>query len=66
MSKEYEMGLGAIIALLGMIFLLVANYNRRTARRSPRVTPAQAFLARWGALAAFGLLAVGLLLLLKK
>ena len=66
MSKEYEMGLGAIIALVGMIFLLVANFNRRAARRSPRVTPAQAFLARWGAIAAFGFLAVGLLLLLKK
>ncbi|MGQ9920629.1 MAG: hypothetical protein ACUVRZ_04790 [Desulfobacca sp.] len=66
MGKDYEMGLGAIIALVGMIFLLIANFNRRAARRRPRVTPAQTFLAHWGAIAAFGFLAVGLLLLLKK
>ncbi len=66
MGKEYEMGLGAIIALVGMIFLLISNFNRRAARRSPRATPVQVFLGRWGAIAAFSLIAVGLLLLLKK
>ncbi len=66
MEKEYEMGIGAIIALIGMIVLLVANFNRRAARRRPRVTPIQGFFSRWGPIAAFGLIAVGLLLLLRK
>lgn len=66
MDNNYELGLGAIIALMGMILLLVANFNRRAARRRPRETPAQGLLSRWGAIIAFGLIALGLVLLLKK
>lgn len=64
--KQYEMGIGAIIALVGMIVLLVANFHRRAARRRPRLTGFPLFFHRWGALIAFGLMALGLLLLLKK
>ncbi len=65
MGKEYDVGLGAILALLGMILLLVANFNRRAVRRRG-ASVSQILLARWGAVAAFCLLGLGLVFLLRR
>jgi hypothetical protein len=58
--------LGAIIALIGMVLLLVVNLNRRAARRRKIWTKTDVFLQKWGSLGAYGLIAVGLLFLLRR
>lgn len=58
--------LGAGLALLGMILLLVANVNRQAARRRKRWTPRDIFIQRWVTLAAYTLIAFGLLFFLRR
>ncbi len=58
--------LGSIIALLGMILLLLVNFNRRAARRRKIWTKTDVFLQKWGSVGAYGLIAVGLLLVLRR
>ena len=58
--------LGSIIALIGMVLLLVVNLNRRAARRRRMWTRTDVLLQKWGSLGAYGLIAVGLLLLLRR
>ncbi len=58
--------LGSVIALIGMIMLLIANLNRRTARRRKVWTRTDVIVQKWGTLAAYALIAVGLMLLLGR
>ncbi len=57
---------GSVIALIGMILLLMANLNRRAARRRTIWTKTDVVVQKWGALAAYALIAVGLLFLLRR
>jgi hypothetical protein len=57
---------GSIIALLGMVLLLLVNLNRRSARRRPIWTRTDMVVQKWGALAAYALIALGLLFLLRR
>lgn len=66
MQTEQGMGLGALLALAGMILLLVANFQRRAGRRRPRGAAPPGLIARWGGIVAFGLMALGLLFMLRK
>jgi hypothetical protein len=58
--------LGSVIALIGMILLLITNLNRRAARRRQNWTRTDVAMQKWGALAAYALIAVGLLFLLRR
>ncbi len=58
--------LGSIIALVGMVLLLLVNLNRRAARRRKMWTKTDVLLQKWGSLGAYGLIAVGLLLVLRR
>jgi hypothetical protein len=62
---EYSQ-LGAVIALMGLVLLLFTNLNRRAARRRHIWTPTDVFIQKWGSLAAYALIAVGLLFLLRR
>ncbi len=66
MQTEQGMGLGALLALMGMILLLVANFQRRAGRRRPRGAAPPGLIARWGGIVALGLIALGLFLMIKK
>jgi hypothetical protein len=57
---------GSMLALIGMIMLLAANLNRRTARRRKVWTKTDVAVQQWGTLAAYALIAVGLMLLLGR
>jgi hypothetical protein len=58
--------LGSVIALIGMILLLMANLNRRAARRRKVWTKTDVAIQRWATLVAYALIAIGLLLLLGR
>jgi hypothetical protein len=58
--------LGSIFALIGMILLLMVNLNRRAARQRRIWTKTDVIIQKWGALAAYALIAVGLLFLLRR
>lgn len=58
--------LGSTIALIGMVLLLMVNLNRRAARRRQLWTRTDVFLQKWGSLAAYGLIALGLLLAIRR
>jgi hypothetical protein len=58
--------LGTVAALIGMILLLCTNLNRRAARGRKIWTRTDVLIQRWGSLAAYALIAVGLLLLLRR
>ncbi len=58
--------LGAGLALLGLILLVLANLNRQAARRRKQWTARDIFIQRWGTLAAYTLLAFGLLFFLRR
>jgi len=57
-------GLGQLLALVGLIFLLLTGMGRQRARRQQQ-TPSPTFQLwqKWGSIAAFGLILVGLLLM---
>jgi hypothetical protein len=57
---------GSVIALLGMILLLLANLNRRAARKRKVWSSRDIFLQKWGVLAAYALIGFGLMLLLRR
>ena len=57
---------GSVIALLGMILLLLANLNRRSARKRRVWTSRDVFIQKWVALAAYALIGLGLMLLLRR
>lgn len=58
--------LGSIIILIGMVLLLVVNLNRRAARQRKIWTRTDVLLQKWGSLGAYALIAVGLLLVLRR
>ena len=58
--------LGSVFALIGMILLLMTNLNRRAARRRKIWTRTDVLLQKWGSLAAYALIALGLLFLLRR
>jgi hypothetical protein len=58
--------LGSVIALIGMILLLMANLNRRAARRRKVWTRTDVAIQKWATLVAYALIAIGLLLLLGR
>lgn len=62
---EYS-SFGSILALVGMVLLLLVNLNRRSARRRKIWTRTDILLQKWGSLVAYGLIALGLLLLLRR
>lgn len=57
-------GLGQVLALVGLIFLLLTGMGRQRVRRQ-QLTPSPAFQLwqRWGSIAALALILVGLLLM---
>jgi hypothetical protein len=57
-------GVGQLMALVGLIFLLLTGMGRQRARRQQQ-KPSPAFQAwqRWGSLAAFALIFIGLVLM---
>lgn len=57
---------GAALALIGMVLLLVANLNRQAIRRRRQWTSRDIFIQRWGTLAAYTLIAFGLLFFLRR
>jgi hypothetical protein len=57
---------GSMAALIGMILLLITNLNRRAARQRKIWTRTDVNIQKWGSLAAYALIAVGLLLLLRR
>lgn len=57
---------GSLFALIGMILLLVINLTRRSARQKKSWTKTDVVIQKWGALAAYALIAMGLLLLLRR
>ncbi|AEB08193.1 hypothetical protein [Desulfobacca acetoxidans] len=58
--------LGSLLALIGMILLLVVNFNRRSARRRRVWTGTDIAVQKYGSLVAYAILALGLLLLLGR
>lgn len=64
-SMEYSR-IGSVIALLGMIMLLLANLNRRAARRRKVWSSRDIFIQRWVTLVAYALIGLGLMLLLRR
>ena len=58
--------IGSVIALLGMILLLLANLNRRAARKRKIWNTRDIFLQKWGVLVAYALIGLGLMLLLRR
>ncbi|MFW6122825.1 MAG: hypothetical protein ACOC6L_01145 [Thermodesulfobacteriota bacterium] len=57
-------GLGQLLALVGLIFLLLTGMSRQRARRQQQTrSPAYQRWQQWGSIAAFGLILVGLLLM---
>ncbi len=58
--------LGAVVALLGMVLLLLVNFNRRSARRRKIWTRTDVLIQKWGSLAAYALIALGLLVSLRR
>lgn len=62
---EYSQ-LGTALALLGMILLIIANLNRRAARGRKIWTRTDVLIQKWVPLAAYTLIALGLLLLLRR
>jgi hypothetical protein len=57
---------GAVVALIGMVLLLITNLNRRRARQRKIWTRTDVVIQKWGALAAYALIAAGLLFLLRR
>jgi hypothetical protein len=57
---------GSVIALIGMILLLITILNRRAARQRRVWTRIDVVVQKWGSLAAYALIAVGLLFLLRR
>jgi hypothetical protein len=57
-------GLGQLLALAGLIFLLLTGMSRQRARRQQQ-TPSPSFQRwqQWGSIAAFGLIIAGLLIM---
>lgn len=64
-TMEYSR-FGSLFALIGMILLLVINLTRRSARQKKSWTKTDVVIQKWGALAAYALIAMGLLLLLRR
>ncbi|MBM4288946.1 MAG: hypothetical protein FJ135_12545 [Deltaproteobacteria bacterium] len=58
--------LGSLIALIGMILLLFINLKRQAARRRKVWTRTDVALQKWGSLAAYALIALGLMLLFRR
>lgn len=58
--------LGAVVALLGMFLLLFVNFKRRSARRRRVWTRTDVLIQKWGSLAAYALIALGLLAALRQ
>ena len=57
-------GLGQLLALVGLIFLLLTGMSRQRARRQQQTTsPASQLWQKWGSIAAFGLILAGLLIM---
>lgn len=49
-----------------MVLLLTVNLNRRAARKRKIWTKTDVLLQKWGGLGAYALIAIGLLLLLRR
>jgi hypothetical protein len=58
--------LGSILAIIGMALMLMVNLNRGAARKRQVWTRTDMLLQKWGSLAAYALIAFGLLFLLKR
>lgn len=59
--------IGQLLALFGMILLMVTSLQRQSARRrKTRLSPQALVWQKWGSLAAYALILVGLYLMLGQ
>jgi len=60
-----KIGLGQVLALLGLILLLLIGLGRQRARGQKRPSPGFQRWQQWGSFAALALILIGLLLMTK-
>lgn len=61
------MGMGPIIALVGLILLLVTNLQRQSARKQKaQVSSFTLGWVKWGSLAAYLLIMIGLVIMMGR